>query len=353
MTLNIAHIDTHSPAQSTASSSCHSALYHDCPQWVPPLVDDVKLMLNRSSYPFYEHSDADFFVAERDGRDRRAHRRAGEPPLQRALGAARPRSSTYSTPEDDAEAADGALRCRRGLGQGRRSDQDGRRQRLPARATASASSSMGSSITRPSASPTTTPYYATVIEGAGLPPPARLLVGVPAGQHRLPCAGATDCREDDGAPRLHHQDLRQQERAARPGCRASCRLYNDTFVDNWEFNPVTDGEAKVIGERLLQIADPKLIKLVMKGDDIAGFLFGFPDISEGIRRANGPHLAASAGSGCCASSAHEVDQPERRGHPGALPRAGRQRHPLCRRWRRRSSPAASSTPTSCRSRRAC
>ena len=25
----------------------------------------------------------------------------------------------------------------------------------------------------------------------------------------------------------------------------------------------------------------------MKGDDIAGFLFGFPDISDGIRRANG------------------------------------------------------------------
>ena len=43
----------------------------------------------------------------------------------------------------------------------------------------------------------------------------------------------------------------------------------------------------MIGDRLLQIADPKLIKLVMKGDTMAGFLFGFPDISEGIRRANG------------------------------------------------------------------
>ena len=65
------------------------------------------------------------------------------------------------------------------------------------------------------------------------------------------------------------------------------QLYNDAFVDNWEFNPVTEAEAEVIGERLLAIADPKLIKLVMKGDDIAGFLFGFPDISEGIRRARG------------------------------------------------------------------
>ena len=68
---------------------------------------------------------------------------------------------------------------------------------------------------------------------------------------------------------------------------AIVQTYNDTFVGNWEFNPITEGEGKVIGDRLLQIADPKLIKLVMKGDTIAGFLFGFPDISEGIRRANG------------------------------------------------------------------
>ena len=43
-------------------------IYRDCPQWVPPLVDDVKLMMNRRKYPFYEHSDADFFLAEREGR---------------------------------------------------------------------------------------------------------------------------------------------------------------------------------------------------------------------------------------------------------------------------------------------
>jgi hypothetical protein len=65
------------------------------------------------------------------------------------------------------------------------------------------------------------------------------------------------------------------------------KLYNDAFVENWEFNPVTEAEARVIGDRLLMIADPKLIKLVMKDDDIAGFLFGFPDISDGIRRARG------------------------------------------------------------------
>lgn len=53
------------------------------------------------------------------------------------------------------------------------------------------------------------------------------------------------------------------------------QTYNDTFVKNWEFNPITPKEGRVIGERLLQIADPTLIKLVMKGDQIAGFLAPF------------------------------------------------------------------------------
>ncbi len=44
-------------------------LYKRYPQWVPPLRMDVELMLNKQKHPFYEHSDADFFVAVRDGRD--------------------------------------------------------------------------------------------------------------------------------------------------------------------------------------------------------------------------------------------------------------------------------------------
>ena len=54
-------------------------LYKNHPQWVPPLRMDVELMLNKQKHPFYEHSDADFFIAMRDGRDGGTHRRAGQP----------------------------------------------------------------------------------------------------------------------------------------------------------------------------------------------------------------------------------------------------------------------------------
>ena len=42
-------------------------LYKDYPNWVPPMINDVKLALNRTRHPFYKHSNADFFLAK-DGR---------------------------------------------------------------------------------------------------------------------------------------------------------------------------------------------------------------------------------------------------------------------------------------------
>ena len=44
-------------------------LYSGCTQWVPPLNIDAYNQLNRGKHPFHEHSDVDFFLATRDGRD--------------------------------------------------------------------------------------------------------------------------------------------------------------------------------------------------------------------------------------------------------------------------------------------
>lgn len=42
-------------------------LYRDCPQWVPPLIPDMKLAHDRGRFPFYRHSDADFLLVESEG----------------------------------------------------------------------------------------------------------------------------------------------------------------------------------------------------------------------------------------------------------------------------------------------
>ena len=42
-----------------------------------------------------------------------------------------------------------------------------------------------------------------------------------------------------------------------------------------------------VADELLTIADPRLVKLVMRGEDVIGFLFTYHDVSEGLQKAKG------------------------------------------------------------------
>ena len=59
------------------------------------------------------------------------------------------------------------------------------------------------------------------------------------------------------------------------------------FVEIPGYYPLTDAEFAMMADELVTIADPKLITLVMKEDQIAGFLFVYPDLSEGLQKAKG------------------------------------------------------------------
>ncbi|HEU4736234.1 MAG TPA: GNAT family N-acetyltransferase, partial [Solirubrobacterales bacterium] len=42
-------------------------LHRDRPQWVGPLIFERMEFLNREKNPFFEHAEAEYFLAERDG----------------------------------------------------------------------------------------------------------------------------------------------------------------------------------------------------------------------------------------------------------------------------------------------
>ena len=42
-------------------------LYKGNKFWVPPLISDMELVLDRNRHPFYQHSDAEFLIAESEG----------------------------------------------------------------------------------------------------------------------------------------------------------------------------------------------------------------------------------------------------------------------------------------------
>jgi hypothetical protein len=130
------------------------------------------------------------------------------------------------------------------------------------------------------------PYYDGLLIDAGLSKETDYLSGYLSGSHEL-------------SPRFYEIADKVRERrgfyvksfSSRKELRAWIPriggVYNGAFVDNWQFCPVTDAEMQVIANRLISIADPRLIKLVLKGDEVIGFVFAFPDVSAAIQRING------------------------------------------------------------------
>jgi hypothetical protein len=284
MSLQIELIDPKSQRDLRRFIELPFRLYRDSSQWVPPLLDDLNLQLNRERYPFYQHSDADFFTAERNGEV--VGRIAA---LENRHYNAHWNSQTaffyLFEAENDPEAAAALFEAVEKWAQAR-----GLTKVVGAKGFLQGDG-IGVLVEgfeyRPAVGiPYNHEYYGALIEQTGYQRQRDFVSLYLQGSLQLP-------------PRIHEIADRMKERRGfsiktfknkaelREWVSRIVQTYNDSFIDNWEFNPVTDAEARVIGDRLIQVADPKLIKLVMKGDEIAGFLFGFPDISEGIRRSGG------------------------------------------------------------------
>jgi len=67
------------------------------------------------------------------------------------------------------------------------------------------------------------------------------------------------------------------------------QAYNQSFVNNWEYYPLTEREIKFVVDNIMMVADPRLIKIITHKDEVVGFLFAFHDVSAALQRARG-HL---------------------------------------------------------------
>lgn len=65
------------------------------------------------------------------------------------------------------------------------------------------------------------------------------------------------------------------------------QVHLSSFARGYGFFPPTDEEYMYTAADLIALADPGLVKLVMKDDKIIGFLIAYHDISAGIQRAKG------------------------------------------------------------------
>lgn len=65
------------------------------------------------------------------------------------------------------------------------------------------------------------------------------------------------------------------------------KVHREAFSSLHSYYPPTDAEIKMVVNTLLMIADPHLLKLVMKEQEIVGFIFAYHDISAALQKANG------------------------------------------------------------------
>jgi ribosomal protein S18 acetylase RimI-like enzyme len=64
-------------------------------------------------------------------------------------------------------------------------------------------------------------------------------------------------------------------------------VHAQAFSGSQSFYPPSEAEARIVVDSLLSVAIPGLVKLVLKDDEIVGFILCYPDVSAGLQRARG------------------------------------------------------------------
>jgi len=259
-------------------------LYRGCPQWVPPLVSSARKQLNRERHPFYHHSDADFFLALQGGklagriavlepRRRNAYRRrqgaffylfeaVEDIVVARALFAAafdwaRSRGLEQISGPDGLLAGDGLGILIKGF------------EHRPA---------MGITYNYS--------YYDTFIKDSGFHKQTDYHSCYLPGDFEMPerVRRIVEKVKERRGFRVLRFRTKDDLRAVAPRV---IKAYNAAFAENREFVPVTGDDADRIAERLIDMTQPDLVKVVAKGEEIIGFVLGFPDVSAALQRCKG------------------------------------------------------------------
>lgn len=286
--IEVKQVDVSSNAQVKEFIQFHYDLYHGCPQWVPPFRNDIKEMMDKKKHPFYEHSDADFFAAYRDGK------MVG----RIAASENRPFNDYHKTRKasfylfdaiDDQEVANALFErlfawCRsRGLteisGPKGFSVFDGYGIQVLGFEHRQMMTMMNYNYA----------YYPTLFETAGFERENDFVsCYIPQDKFELPPKVQEIAKRVEERGTFWIKSFKNKRELAK-WAKPIGEVYNRTFINNWEYYPLSEGEINYLLKTIMTVADPKFIKLVMYKDEIIGFLFAFPDISAALQRHDG-HL---------------------------------------------------------------
>ena len=284
--LSIQKVDTDSKAQVNEFVQFHYDLYKGTPQWVPPFYSDIKNMLNRNKHPYYEHSDADFFVAKRDGKVVGRIAVLENKAFNQYHDTRKGNFYLYDV-IDDQEVSDCLFDTAFDWCRQRKLDTlvgpkgfslfDGYGIQIEGFQHRQMMIMMNYNFD----------YYPRLVETIGFEKEVDFVsCYMGHDKFQLPEKIHEVARRVAERGKFKVLNFKNKPELIRYSKQIG-EAYNKTFINNWEYWPMTDREIKFVVDQVVMIAIPSLIKLITYNDEIVGFLFGFPDISDALQRHGG------------------------------------------------------------------
>jgi len=284
--LNIEKVDTDNKKQVKRFVELPYRIYANCLQWVPPLNVDAYNQLNRKKHPFHEHSDVDFFLAVRDGHD------VG----RIAVIENKPFNTYHKTHkadfylfecENDIEAATALFNTAFDWAKARELDVvigpkgfgplDGYGLLTFGHEHRQTMTMLNYNHA----------YYQQLVEAQGFEKEVDFIsCYLPADKFKIPERVEKIAERVMQRGHLEVKKFKNKKELLSWADRIGI-AYNDAFVNNWEYYPLSQREIDFVVENILTIADHRLMKIITHGDDVVGFLFAFYDVSAALQRAKG------------------------------------------------------------------
>ncbi|MDO9349122.1 MAG: hypothetical protein Q7T47_07525 [Anaerolineales bacterium] len=284
--LTIEKVDTNNKSQVKRFVEFYYALYRDCPQWVPPLYIDAYLPLNRKKHPFFDHSESDFFLAVRDGKVVGRICAAENKPFN-AYHKTKKAQFYFFDLIDDIEVAkalfDAVFDWARGrgldtvIGPKGLSPFDGYGCLIEGFEQRQMMTMMNYNYD----------YYPKLVEALGFEKEVDFVsCYLPADAFKIPERVERIAQRVLERGNLTVKRFKSKKELIQWAQRIG-ETYNRTFIHNWEYYPFSQGDIDYSVDNVFMVADHRLIKLILHGEDIVGFLFAFPDVSAALQRAKG------------------------------------------------------------------
>ena len=282
----IEKVDTNNRSQVRRFVELPHRLYGDCPQWVPMINLDAYTYLNRKKHPFHEHSDVDFFLAVRDGRDVGRIAAIENKPFNKYHNTQKADFYFFDC-ENDLEAATAlfdtafAWAKTRGLnvvmGPKGMGPLDGYGILIMGHEHRNTMTMLNYNY----------PYYQQLVEAQGFTKEVDFVsCYLPADRFQVPerVEKITQRVMQRGGLQMKHFKNKKELLAWAPRIG---KAYNEAFVHNWEYYPLSQREIDFVVDNIMTLADHRLIKIVTHGEDVVGFLFAFHDVSAALQRSRG------------------------------------------------------------------